>query len=113
MVRRVVPGDSGSWVVDNDSGRICGHVLARCSIKRVSYIVPMELLLEDIKETLGAKSVRLPSVATEVNQLLDEALAQYGMVDSNSNTRQEMDRLLCPGPDPPAGSSDDITPLAY
>lgn len=99
--------------MDNDNGRICGHVLARCSIKRVSYIVPMQLLLEDIKETLGAKCVRLPSVATEVNQMLDEALAHYELVDNSPNTRREINRLLCPGPDPSAGSNDDITPLAY
>lgn len=72
----------------------------------------MELLLEDIKRTLGAKSVRLPSVATEVDQLIGEALAHYEIPDSIPNARQ-IELLLCPGPDPAPGANDDIPPLAY
>jgi hypothetical protein len=55
-----VPGDSGAWVVDNDLGRACGHVLAWSSKKKVAYICPMDVLLRDIGETLNAKSVSLP-----------------------------------------------------
>ncbi|TVY82036.1 hypothetical protein LSUE1_G004053 [Lachnellula suecica] len=55
-----VPGDSGAWVVDNDNGRACGHVLAWSSRKRVAYICPMDVLLRDIGETLGARSVAFP-----------------------------------------------------
>ncbi|KAK5170548.1 V-type proton ATPase 16 kDa proteolipid subunit [Saxophila tyrrhenica] len=53
-----VGGDSGAWVISNDDGRVCGHVLA--SRKGRTYICPMDLLLEDIKATLGAGSVTLP-----------------------------------------------------
>lgn len=108
-----VPGDSGAWVVDNDNGRICGHVLARCSIRRISYIIPMELLLEDIKGTLGANSVRLPSVATEVDQLMGEVLAHYEIPDKNPNAHRGIEILRCPGADPSPGGSDDVTPCAY
>ncbi|KAF2431427.1 hypothetical protein EJ08DRAFT_587448 [Tothia fuscella] len=55
-----VGGDSGAWVIDNEQGRVCGHVLAWCERNAVAYICPMEVLLEDIKKTLGAKSVSLP-----------------------------------------------------
>jgi hypothetical protein len=55
-----VPGDSGAWVVDNDHGRACGHVLAWSSKKKVAYICPMDVLLRDIGETLNAKSVSFP-----------------------------------------------------
>lgn len=55
-----VPGDSGAWVVDNEHGRACGHVLAWSSRKKVAYICPMDVLLRDIGETLGAKSVSFP-----------------------------------------------------
>lgn len=55
-----VPGDSGAWVVDNEQGRACGHVLAWSSKKRVAYICPMDVLLRDIGETLNAKSVAFP-----------------------------------------------------
>jgi hypothetical protein len=55
-----VPGDSGAWVVDRRQGRLCGHVLAWSERKRVAYICPMDVLLRDILETLGAGEVRLP-----------------------------------------------------
>jgi len=55
-----VPGDSGAWVVDNERGQACGHVLAWSSRKRVAYICPMEVILRDISETLGAESLKLP-----------------------------------------------------
>lgn len=55
-----VPGDSGAWVVDNEQGRACGHVLAWSSKKKVAYICPMDVLLRDIGETLNAKSISFP-----------------------------------------------------
>jgi hypothetical protein len=55
-----VPGDSGAWVVDNDRGRACGHVLAWSSKKQTAYICPMDVLLRDIGETLNARSVAFP-----------------------------------------------------
>lgn len=55
-----VPGDSGAWVVDNEHGRACGHVLAWSSRKRVAYICPMEVILRDIAETLEVDSLKLP-----------------------------------------------------
>ena len=54
-----VGGDSGAWVVCSD-GKVCGHVLAERSGR--TYICPMDLLFEDIKETLGALHVALPVV---------------------------------------------------
>lgn len=55
-----VPGDSGAWVLDNENGRACGHVLAWSSRKKVAYICPMDVLVRDIGETLGAESICLP-----------------------------------------------------
>ncbi|WPH03231.1 Hypothetical protein R9X50_00610800 [Acrodontium crateriforme] len=56
-----VGGDSGAWVIANDDGRVCGHVLA--SRRGKTYICPMDLLLEDVRRTLGAMEVTLPSVS--------------------------------------------------
>ncbi|KAL9612790.1 MAG: hypothetical protein Q9167_002625 [Letrouitia subvulpina] len=50
-----VGGDSGAWVIDNASGRVCAHILARSQKKKVAYIAPMEVLLDDIAEKLNAK----------------------------------------------------------
>ena len=53
-------GDSGAWVVDNEHGHVCGHVLAWCDKNAIAYICPMDILLEDIARTVGARSVGLP-----------------------------------------------------
>ena len=52
-------GDSGAWVIDNATNHICGHVLAWSPSSNVAYIAPMEVLLEDMAETLAA-TVTLP-----------------------------------------------------
>lgn len=57
-----VGGDSGAWVISNEDGRVCGHVVA--SRKGRAYICPMDLLLNDIKQTLGAEQVVLPTRAS-------------------------------------------------
>ncbi|GME45550.1 hypothetical protein GTA08_BOTSDO12353 [Neofusicoccum parvum] len=60
-----VGGDSGAWVIDNEQGRICGHILAWCDRNHVAYICPMQVLLEDIKRTLGANKILLPGQEEE------------------------------------------------
>lgn len=65
-----VGGDSGAWVIENSRGRVCGHVLAWCARNRLAYICPMEVLLEDIKHTLGARKIYLPGSEEEQNQII-------------------------------------------
>lgn len=60
-----VGGDSGAWVIQNNSHRVVGHVLAWCQRNHIAYICPMEVLLEDIKRTLGAKRIYLPGSAEQ------------------------------------------------
>ncbi|PSN60070.1 hypothetical protein BS50DRAFT_681892 [Corynespora cassiicola Philippines] len=60
-----VGGDSGAWVVQNSSHAVVGHVLAWCERNHIAYICPMEVLLEDIKRTLGAKRIYLPGSSEE------------------------------------------------
>ncbi|CAK4030311.1 HET-s domain-containing [Lecanosticta acicola] len=55
-----IGGDSGAWVISNEDGKVCGHVLASKTGR--TYICPMDLLLEDIRATLGAEDVTLPVV---------------------------------------------------
>ncbi|KAF2868091.1 hypothetical protein BDV95DRAFT_157627 [Massariosphaeria phaeospora] len=61
-----VGGDSGAWVIQNGSHHVVGHVLAWCERNHIAYICPMEVLLEDIKRTLGAKRIYLPGSSEEV-----------------------------------------------
>ncbi|KAF2114018.1 hypothetical protein BDV96DRAFT_522625 [Lophiotrema nucula] len=71
-----VGGDSGAWVVQNGTHRVIGHVLAWCERNHIAYICPMEVLLEDIKRTLGAKRIFLPGSAEEA-QYLARLAAKY------------------------------------
>ncbi|KAM0334478.1 hypothetical protein ACHAQA_001506 [Verticillium albo-atrum] len=74
-----IPGDSGAWLMDREMGRVCGHVLAWSQRKMVAYICPMDVLLLDIAETLGAETVRLPGGEPIVRIMnAEERFAQYG-----------------------------------
>jgi hypothetical protein len=55
-----VPGDSGAWVYNPNTGELAGHVLAYGEKMKQAYIAPMEVLFEDIKARLGAARVELP-----------------------------------------------------
>jgi hypothetical protein len=70
-----VGGDSGAWVIDNDQGRVCGHVLAWCERNAIAYICPMEIMLEDIKRTLGARRVCLPGGEEETLETTNRSRA--------------------------------------
>ncbi|OJJ50541.1 hypothetical protein ASPZODRAFT_85970 [Penicilliopsis zonata CBS 506.65] len=73
-----VPGDSGAWVFDKATGRVCGHVLAWSEKSRTTYIAPMEVMLEDIARTLNATHVSLPGSP-------DESIASsYAMTQSTT-----------------------------
>ena len=54
-----VGGDSGAWVIDNATGGVCGHVTAYSEFWEYATIAPMEVLLRDMEDTLGAR-VSLP-----------------------------------------------------
>ncbi|KAI9665423.1 MAG: hypothetical protein M1829_005702 [Trizodia sp. TS-e1964] len=86
-------GDSGAWVIDNDTGRVCGHVLAWCSTKLITYICPIQVLLEDIANSLSAKSISLPGgeqlSVVNTSHLLTEA-GESGM---SENLLQGMQQL--------------------
>ena len=65
-------GDSGAWVISNDDGRVCGHVLASRRGGGRTYICPMELLLDDVKRTLGANKVELPALVSPILYPMDD-----------------------------------------
>ncbi len=54
-----VGGDSGAWVIDNATGGVCGHVTAYSEFGQYATIAPMEVMLHDMEQTLGA-NVALP-----------------------------------------------------
>jgi hypothetical protein len=80
-----VPGDSGAWVVDNEQGRACGHVLAWSDRKRVAYICPMDVSLRDIADTLNATSISFPGGG----ELLYSAAAAPHAAEGSTSTELE------------------------
>ncbi|KAL5332280.1 hypothetical protein BJX70DRAFT_384567 [Aspergillus crustosus] len=60
-----VPGDSGAWVFEKSTARVCGAVLAWSDKTRTAYIAPMEVLLDDIARTLQATRITLPGSRDE------------------------------------------------
>ncbi|KAL1861020.1 hypothetical protein Plec18167_003697 [Paecilomyces lecythidis] len=86
-----VPGDSGAWVFDKATGRVCGHVLAWSEKSRTAYIAPMEVLLEDIARTLGATKVTLPGGSEES---IAPAVPQPAAIESHSRRRQPHLQLM-------------------
>jgi hypothetical protein len=106
-----VPGDSGAWVVDNDKGRACGHVLAWSSRKRVAYICPMDVLVKDIGETVGAKSISLPGgseiyTSNSTSFTSDEKIAERAGEEMSAS---HIDRVV--GKADPSDVSDELASL--
>ena len=100
-----VGGDSGAWVIDNERGRVCGHVLAWCERNAITYICPMEIMLEDMKRTLHAEHVDLPggsadevmdtsTSSTSSNRLIENGeglinAANFSRLSLNGRQQQE------------------------
>ena len=55
-----VGGDSGAWIIDNETGGLCGHVSSFSESQQYGVLAPMEAQLHDMEETLCAK-VALPA----------------------------------------------------
>jgi hypothetical protein len=96
-----VGGDSGAWVVQNGHHKVVGHVLAWCQKNCIAYICPMEVLLEDIKRTLGATRIYLPGSAEHTQHLtkaarrtevedLGSRVQGLGIVDSAVDVREAL-----------------------
>lgn len=92
----LVGGDSGAWVIDNASGRVCAHVLAWSARNNIAYIAPMEILLNDMTHVLGA-DVTLPgsSEGEDCTVAFAEApkasaLRHLGDSDQNSLPRRSL-----------------------
>lgn len=88
-----VGGDSGAWVIDNASGRVCAHVLAWSARNNTAYIAPMEILLNDMTQVLGA-DVTLPGSQCSKSTMTHKETSQ-----GSSSNHHPIDPS--PGPQPP------------
>lgn len=57
------PGDSGSWVFTRE-GMVVGMVWGGSANSEVSYVTPIEAILDDIKQVTGAAEARIAVTQT-------------------------------------------------
>jgi hypothetical protein len=73
----IVNGDSGAWVIDAETHKVYGHLIAK-DMFGDGYIIPLESTVEDIRSCMDALRVKLP---TQENVRLfqrDQAEASIG-----------------------------------
>ncbi|KAI0894143.1 hypothetical protein F4806DRAFT_132327 [Annulohypoxylon nitens] len=67
----ICDGDSGSWVIDNCTYEVYGHLVAS-DVFGSGYVIPLKAIFADIKQRLRAELVALPTVA-DVKQAQKDA----------------------------------------
>jgi hypothetical protein len=78
-IMRLQPGDSGSWVVNESTGEVYGYVVSIDAFGE-AQVMPIELVLADIKQKLQAERVWLPS-SNEVDACKDKTAETASGVD--------------------------------
>ncbi|KAF2094403.1 hypothetical protein NA57DRAFT_60447 [Rhizodiscina lignyota] len=92
----LLPGDSGSWIVDATDGRVYGHLIAVDAFGD-GYVVPLEDSLQDMANQLGAVSASL--VTSE--DLSDAASRDYRLtILANIGVDREPEDQLQPEHEP-------------
>jgi hypothetical protein len=72
----IADGDCGSWVVDVATGDLYGHIIAGSPKSGLTYIIPTQLVLEDLRERFGEewslnpKTRKKEEVQTPFNQAI-------------------------------------------
>ncbi|KAI5209486.1 hypothetical protein E4T39_00714 [Aureobasidium subglaciale] len=84
-----VGGDSGAWIVSNNTGQVAGHVLAERT--GLTYICAMSLLFQDIQQTLRACRISLPGArkAAAAAELEDVDVGQGTVYTAMLSTREK------------------------
>ncbi|KAF5009249.1 hypothetical protein FDECE_4542 [Fusarium decemcellulare] len=76
--KRVVDGDSGSWVVDSRTLEVHGYLVAADAFGE-GYVIPMTQAFQNIKDTLGVQSVGLATTLDMANLKLTQLGACDGL----------------------------------
>ena len=84
-------GDSGSWVVDAETGDVYGMIIAGSSELREEYIIPAADVGQDICRVLRADSVRLPSFEDVMTAHTKERSARSNLALNDDSTGWESD----------------------
>ena len=84
-------GDSGSWVVDAQTGDVYGMIVAGSTELREEYIIPAVDVGQDICRVLRADSVRLPSFEDVMTAHTEERSARSNLALNDDSTGWESD----------------------
>ena len=84
-------GDSGSWVVDAETGDVYGMIVAGSTELREEYVVPAADVGQDICRVLRADSVRLPSFEDVMTAHTEERSARSNLALNDDSTGWESD----------------------
>ena len=84
-------GDSGSWVVDAETGDVYGMIVAGSTELREEYIIPAADVGQDICRVLRADSVRLPSYEDVMTAHTEERSARSNLALNDDSTGWESD----------------------
>ena len=84
-------GDSGSWVVDAETGDVYGMIVAGSTELHEEYIIPAADVGQDICRVLRADSVRLPSFEDVMTAHTEERSARSNLALNDDSTGWESD----------------------
>lgn len=94
-----IPGDSGAWVFNEEKKELCGHILAWSDSMNLAYIVPMEVLFDDLRARLGAQEVRLPAQIPDLPVHAQQTVSKSatttitGVVNNNTGSEDNKENL--------------------
>ena len=89
-------GDSGSWVVDAETGDVYGMIVAGSTALHEEYIIPAVDVGQDICRVLRANSVRLPSIEDVTTAHIEERSARpnLALIDETGWESDNSDETL-------------------
>jgi hypothetical protein len=90
VLPEVCEGDSGAWVAHNAAPEVYGHVIAT-DILGDAYVMPSVDTLQEIKECMGAKSVRLPLGGSIISAKAETATISKSNATSKSRSMNMQD----------------------
>ena len=88
MLTLIARGCSGAWVLQGDT--LCGYLISARNESLWAYMMPIQSVVEDVIQTLGVRSVRLPNV-------IDRSLQAGNLSDIVPASQSDSPRIVAPG----------------
>lgn len=97
-------GDSGSWIIEKNSGKLCGHIVAGDISTGLAYIIPARVVFEQIERRYDCR-LELPKRDNLLQEDMSEPLSQLQVSPSNmEGVPEETERSPQPRSVPPSTS---------